>query len=318
MSSLHCIIVTFRRPRSLQKVLEATLSQSAPPKTISIIDNGSSTEVAAVVDSYAASASHISYIDPGSNVGPAGGTRIGMERILIFADDEDWLIRIDDDRPPQPVDLLQRLVSFGRSRVDQDPSTAAVGVQGARWIRNKALLVDPPRHELAGAVAVDYLKTGHFPCFRVAAVRRTGLFRSDLFFGFSEVEYGLRLRKAGHTLWAEGDLWRALEEEQLHLRRPGWRVREPDWRRYYALRNLLFVLRENHAYRQAVQVSLMRGLAKPLLNLIVAPRAASTLLRLNAAAVRDGWLGRMGKTLDPEMWMKQHAGLTADDDFPST
>jgi hypothetical protein len=46
----------------------------------------------------------------------------------------------------------------------------------------------------------------------------------------------------------------------------------------------------------------VRGIGKPLANVFVHPRAALGHLRLNLKAARDGWVGRMGRTVEPVPW----------------
>jgi hypothetical protein len=40
-------------------------------------------------------------------------------------------------------------------------------------------------------------------------------------------------------------------------------------------------------------------LAKPMLHAATAPKAAAGHLRLTGAAIRDGWTGRLGRTVEP-------------------
>jgi hypothetical protein len=41
-------------------------------------------------------------------------------------------------------------------------------------------------------------------------------------------------------------------------------------------------------------------LTAPMGNLLVSPREAVTHLKMNLRAARDAWLGRMGRTLEPD------------------
>jgi hypothetical protein len=82
--------------------------------------------------------------------------------------------------------------------------------------------------------------------------------------------------------------------------RPGLRLPELRWRRFYTLRNTIYVLREHGHRAAALRVSLARGLGKPLANLVLNPRAAGRHLALNWRACRDDWSGRMGRVVEPD------------------
>jgi hypothetical protein len=78
-------------------------------------------------------------------------------------------------------------------------------------------------------------------------------------------------------------------------------VREANWREYYSLRNAIYILRDHGKLLSALRLSVI-GAAKPVLNLPVAPRRAWQQLRLRWKAIVDGWLGRMGRRVEPEPW----------------
>jgi hypothetical protein len=168
--------------------------------------------------------------------------------------------------------------------------------------------------EIAGAVPVDHITGGGLPAYRVAAVRQVGVMRSDLFFGFEELEYGLRLTRAGFHLYADGVRWQErkrvkrerglLPSEEVSERRAattGLRITSSTWRRYYSLRNLVFVLREAGADATALRVAVGRGVLKPLVNLPLAPRDAWNSLKSGARAGFDGWTGRLGTSVQPDV-----------------
>jgi hypothetical protein len=83
--------------------------------------------------------------------------------------------------------------------------------------------------------------------------------------------------------------------------RPRVGLPEPTWRRYYSLRNTIHILRTFGGTAAAVRVTALQGLAKPLANMATSPRRAWPHLKLNLRACRDGWTGRLGRTLDPEV-----------------
>jgi hypothetical protein len=138
----------------------------------------------------------------------------------------------------------------------------------------------------------------------VRAVRAVGPFKAELFFGFEELDYGLRLRAAGWSMYVDGDRWRAGRTMLGRLDvsgGPSLNLPEPGWRHYYGLRNLLNILVSSRHLGAAARITLLTGLAKPLLNAPRQPRRSLRLLRLNWNACRDGWRGRLGRTVEPDV-----------------
>jgi hypothetical protein len=80
---------------------------------------------------------------------------------------------------------------------------------------------------------------------------------------------------------------------------PGKRLAPMNWRRYYVLRNSVYMLRRFGLPWTAVRVASV-NIAKPILNLPLQPRLAVTHLGVNVRACRDGWAGRMGRRMEPD------------------
>lgn len=292
------VLVTHRRPRELESILTTVVAQDRPFDRLVVVDNEPTGTTRGIVASTAPGAE---YVPAPENLGPAGGIALGMSRLLVDADDGDWIATLDDDDPPGPT-TYGALLDFATTVRAHDPSTGAVGVAGVRLDRRRGRYLRVPDEELVGAVVVDSIGGNKWPVYSVAAVRSVGVFRSDLFFGHEELEFGLRLGAAGFTLYASGPLWvelRRTEAEERAGIQPSLAVAPPGWRRYYSLRNLVRVLADDGALGGAVYVSAVAGVAKPLANLAVNPGVAWQNLRWNARALRDAWSGRLGRTVEP-------------------
>jgi hypothetical protein len=215
---------------------------------------------------------------------------------------------MDDDRPLTQHDQIEELLRVSTRALDMTPKLGGVGLGGSRFDWRRGRLVKPPLDPTGdGLVQVDYLSTNQLPMFRLEAVRAVGPFDASLFFGFSEVEYGLRMRSAGYVL-LRADLWAGHRTpSQISVRLP-----EPDWRRYYSLRNQIAVLRRYGYTTTAARIALVRGLGKPVANLPRSPRRAVHALRQNVRAAWDGWRGHLGMTIDPTDWLER------DEDLPPT
>ena len=242
------------------------------------------------------------YVAAPENLGPAGGIALGMARLLERAGDDDWIVTLDDDDPPGDPGAFADLLALAIETSERDRSTAAVGLSGVRFDRRRGRVVRVPDDELHDAVAVDSIAGNQCPCYAVRAIRAVGTMRTDLFFGHEELELGLRLGDAGYSLYGHGARW---HDKRVALGRldmdlvPSRSLGDPTWRRYYSLRNLVRILRERGTAGSALRVTVVAGIGKPLANLVREPRLALAHLRLNVRACRDGWTGRMGRTVEP-------------------
>jgi hypothetical protein len=133
--------------------------------------------------------------------------------------------------------------------------------------------------------------------FPVRVVRTAGTYLAQLVFGWADLEFGLRLRTNGFHLYVASDLWRRHASTMVHppeRERRHFRLGPADVRRYYTVRNMMFVLREYGALGSRLRYGAVVGIAKPLANLPVAPASALRHLRLNARAIVDGLGGKLG------------------------
>lgn len=296
----HGVLVTYHRPRELRDTLRHLAAQDRPLDRLVVVDNGDDDQEVLAREAYTAAGS-LQYLRAPENLGPAGGIALGMRHVLESADDRDWIVVLDDDDPPTEPGQLAGLADFAAAMSGRDPRTAAVGSVGARFDLRRGRLVRPDDDELAGPVPVDYIGGNQLPTYAVASVRSVGPTATELFFGFDDLEYGLRLRRAGYSLYADGDLWLRL---RAHLGRLGARDAaevppDPPWRRYYATRNLIWILRDHRRPWTAVRVTLLAGLARVLVDTARRPGTGGRTLRLGWRAVRDGWTGRLGRRLEP-------------------
>jgi GT2 family glycosyltransferase len=206
--------------------------------------------------------------------------------------------------------VFSDLERFGDRMIAADPKTAAVGISGGRFDWRLARIRRVPDAELHGQVAVDYVAGNQVPFYLASAVRAVGPFHAPLFFGLSEIEFGLRLRRAGFALYGHGELWHRRRRETgrfgLDQRRPSRRLAQVNWRRYYVLRNTIYMLRRFGHPGIAVRVTLIH-VAKPIVNIPLDPRLGFRHLAISLRACRDGWTGRMGRRLEPDADAR-HAG----------
>lgn len=308
-TELYGVLVTFDRPKLLAQCLSAIFEQTASLRELVIVDNAPSKSSRSVIDDFISRGHAIELISSDRNLGPAGGLAAGLQAVFSKASTNDLVALFDDNDPLPGTHTLASLMALFKQRFSADPRTAGVGLGGAKvdWRRARARPVEPS--EEGGPIRVDYLYGGYSPTYSVGALRRSGTHAGELFFGFDDLELGLRLAATGYTLYIHADLWKELREyinAEEPLTRPSLTLQEPTWRRYYALRNVLYLLICGGRRSTALQIALVRGFAKPLLSLPITPRLAVLNLCINVRAIKDAWTGRMGLTVQPNNDPRDH------------
>ncbi len=300
---LLAVLPTFRRQRLLAETLDAVLSQTRPPDRLLVVDNETSEETRRIVEAHSSRIEGVSleYCSAEENLGSAGGWELGMRRLLEEAGDEDWLLTLDDDDPPQRPDDIQRMFDFALEQRRLHPDLAAVGIVGARFDWKRGVLERLSDDLLAGPVTVDYVGSGHLAMYRMGVMRQLGPFRGELFFGHTEVEYGLRLRRAGYRIVAHGRMWKERREAagRIGLKTKRRWTAHSGWRRYYVNRNYIVMMREMGRTDLALRRAFVEAFLRPLCTLAVSPRTAWCSAMMSWRAAIDGWRGRMGRTLEP-------------------
>jgi len=306
--ALHGVLVTYRRPAELAEMLDRLGDQERRLDTLVVVDNDPEASARATVSTFAAqpgAPARVDYVAAGANTGPAGGIARGMRAVLAHAadddNDDDLVVSLDDDDPPPSVEVLAQLERMARDLRHRGENVGGVGIVGGRFSPDRARAVRVPDGELVGAVRCQWIGGNQFPCYAVGALREIGVFDERLFFGFDDLDFGLRLGAAGYGVFAHGDLWRRERQRAGRLAvtpQPSRDLGGLSWRRYYSTRNMLYILR-NRGHRRGVARLVARSVGKPLANLPRHPTMAVRHLALNARAIADAYRGRMGMTVDP-------------------
>lgn len=300
---LHAVLVTFRRPEILANTLDRVLGQTQPLAALHVVDNEPSEAVRQVVQKAAVKwpGSNVTYVPAPENLGPAGGWALGMQRLLGEAGPDDWIVILDDNDPPESDTDLEAVFQLARTRQEMEGRLGGVGIIGARFDWRTGLIRRVPDQELKGAVPVDYLGGGFLSMYSVRAIQEVGAFASELFFGFVELEFGLRLRRAGFTLLAHGELWLRRRDMWGHrnMNISPSRMCKVHWQKYYRIRNYISMMlafgRRDLAFRWA----LIQCVAKPLYSCFRSPPTGCRGFVQALRASRDGFFHRLGRTLEP-------------------
>ncbi len=299
VNTLAAFVLTFNRPRALATALQALLEQSEPPERVLVVDNGTGPDAADVVR--AAGDRRVTYESTGVNLGSAGGVAYGLRR--LFDQGFDWLYCVDDDTPPLTTDTLERLRQLIARHSGE--KLGAVASAGSWWDWNRGEHTRIPDEELVGDVSVDTIGGGSQLIVWRGVVEDIGTPLADLFFGFWDPLYCLRMQQAGYVLMVPGELhleYRRLADRlQLEPRR-ALRPIDPVhavWRRYYVSRNYIYRMRETFHRPDLARREAGKALARSVLSWSNGPRYGYRYSSLQVRGVIDGYRGRLGRTVLP-------------------
>lgn len=237
MLKLGAFVITFNRPVTLLATIHAIFAQTHPPDFLWVIDNSDNLEtdraIAGLLDF------RIRYHRMGYNAGPAGAAAMGLE--LCNKEGADWIYWGDDNDPPFRTDCFERLLAIR----DVNPFCGVLGTVGQFFDRKKGVIkrVQTRLLEKKPWVEVDYVAGGM--CMLVSGeVAKLGIAPDpDLFFGFEELDFCLRVSRKGYAIVVDSGLFLEARRKhgKLEFERPIYQRKENLNREYYSLRNLLMI-----------------------------------------------------------------------------
>jgi GT2 family glycosyltransferase len=282
-------VVTHDRPDALRRVVQALLQQTVPAQQILVIDNASRVPATEILSGLA-----VQVVRAAVNTGGAGGFAMALE--LAVNENADWIWLMDDDAAPRPgaLEALLRAQALV-------PSNAAVlcgavyefGVLATmhRRLFDRSAGYERSIPESAYCRGVQEIDVASFVGFlvRAHAVRKAGVANPQFFLFYDDIEYCLRLKGAGWSIWLVPDSvvdHRRLPQERMRTTRFGPR-------HYYDIRNRIYVAR-SYARRRLLATALATAIGAAIwISTKQSWRRASSL-GLFARAVRDGVAGRLG------------------------
>ena len=204
------MVVAYSRIETLDRVLNSLRDQTRPPDAIVLVDNGALPEVRDAVHRWEAYDDGVQVVALTPNGGSAGGFTAGLEAALASPECT-HVAAFDDDAIPAQ-DCLEKLLDAAAELGEDAGAVGAVSMEpGGGFAWPMFMLGDrqPVRtlQELEAAAgdrpAIPVAELAwHALVLPVGTVRRVGPPKKELFMWYEDVEYGLRLRRAGLTPYA--------------------------------------------------------------------------------------------------------------------
>lgn len=230
-------IITYNRPDILKGSIEKIFAQTFPPEKIWIIDNSEGSDTKDLIQSL----DHypLAYINMGYNAGPAGAAAKGLE--LVAADGYDWIYWGDDDDPPFRSDCFERLLYIK----DKVSKTGVLGTVGHFFDINRGLVKRTSNKQLHQDkfLKVDFVAGGMCMLVSGEVARKGVLPDPNLFFGFEELDFCLKVKQQGFEVIVDSSLFLQARElhQKLDYKQPKYIRKDSLSREYYSLRNLLMI-----------------------------------------------------------------------------
>lgn len=237
MIRLGAFVITYNRPDTLLETIQAIFDQTYPPDFLWIIDNSENLEtdhaIAGLLDF------RIRYYRMGYNTGPAGAAAKGLE--LCVQEGADWIYWGDDNDPPFRLDCFERLLAIR----DVNPFCGVLGSVGHFFDRKKGVIkrIQTRLLEKKEWVEVDSIAGGMCMLVSAEVVKAGVLPDKNLFFGFEELDFCLKVSRKGFALVVDCGLFLEARKEsgRLDFERPTYQQKKNLAREYYSLRNLLYI-----------------------------------------------------------------------------
>lgn len=240
------VLVTYRRPELLGITLAALANQTHRLNHLFVVDNDSRESARTAV----VGMPELTYVPSGANLGPAGGLRLGVE---AAASSCPWVMFLDDDDPLPGPDVVASMVAFLATTLADDAACAGVGAAGALFDRRRGVSRRPDMSSPQRALSVDWIGGGQFPLYRTEALLGAGVPDPGWFWGFDDLDLGLRLRHQGWNLYRDRDF--KVETSFGHAKAAAPSAQSA-WRSYYTTRNLASIVRRESSLAHGFAVGL--------------------------------------------------------------
>ena len=241
-------IMTYNRSEILKDTIAKIFEQTLTPEKLLIIDGSENYDSRTVVDEL--SDSRLEYMRIGYNAGPAGAAKIGLQK--LSDEGYTWIYWGDDDDPPNFSTAFETLLKL--TETCNLENIGMLGVVGQYFNSRTGEIVRVTDAEL---LTHDYLKidsiAGNQSMLINSSVIKKGVLPDErLFFGFEELDFCLKVKKAGFHLLVPTNLFYESRKKynRLGLKQTFYFKKDEGRfnREYYSVRNILLILKNQKLY----------------------------------------------------------------------
>lgn len=292
------VIVTFNRLELLKKSIDAHLNQTQKADMILIVDNCSTDGTSIYLEQLIQYHNFIKILSLTSNTGGSGGFHAALEFLGRKYPNIDWVWMMDDDAIPA-TDALKKLLNF-----DVNPFNIYGSVANRNgvcsWeninLNNKKL------KELKNFDSIEEVSWIPFLGFFInkKLVEKIGLPQKEFFLAADDVEYSLRAKRNGARIFIVRDSLLDHPCSESYRFFIGYRfltnLKLVPWKRYYDVRNRLFVSKKYYGWKyffQTIPASFLR-----LFVTLIYEKDRLKQMKAFLAGFIDGVFGKSGKRHD--------------------
>lgn len=276
------VVLAYNGAETLRRVLDCLRAQTASPRQIIVVDNGSTDETPALCATPENAALITKLIRLPHNEGVGAGHTEGWRAAL--ADPECTLVWALEHDSFASADCLRELLAAGNELSKQDPKLGVLASLGAR--NDEELRSRQARRP-------DPFPGNRFTFNCVLFTRRTieasGFPRADFFVGQEDWEYSKRTAETVTRWWIPA-------ATHLHPTMGGRRLGRPTsvLRSYYSTRNGVYLRSREHPRVPAVLRTIGWGAAS-LVKIVFRDDHKLRRVRARTRGVVDGLFGRLGE-----------------------
>lgn len=293
MRAIGGFVVTYHRSAILKETIRKIFDQTVHLSKLFIMDNSedylTETMILELEDD------RLFYYRMGFNAGPAGAAKKGLE--LCGNDGFDWIFWGDDNDPPFRSDCFERLLAIQYV----SPYVGVIGSVGQFFDKKKGVIkrVKTRLLEKKKTIEVDYVAGGMCMLVKGEIAREGILPDPDLFFGFEELDFCLKVQRKGYVILVDSGLFLEARNAtgRLEYELPIYYKKQNLIREYYSLRNLLFIS-SNLKLIEMNRWLHLKWIGKALYGFRYGFRYGLKNSQLIFLAIYHYWTGVKGKTID--------------------
>jgi len=294
---IAAVFATMNRALTAVSCVRALAEQTRPPDLVMVADNVSKDETVTLLESQKHLPFELKVCRMSENLGNAGGVKEVM--VLAFAQGADAVWILDDDSWPREGALEALLEGVWdphmvRHPLQIDPESGKFtwplqitdGMGGWKLVWSETEMPEGPR------VRSRISWTGALLPKEVRDV--VGAVNGDLFIRGEDEDYPWRFEQAGfpQEVIRGAVLDHPGPEDVVHWQFLGksffFERGLADWKLYYKVRNMVWLKRRQVGNLRALAIALTYAMATAWID-------GPGRLSLIGCAVRDGWMGRLGK-----------------------